>query len=78
MAKLKGPLFSLDAHGSLGRALTFSSKRSGSQVRFQKRPLDVHSETQLQQRAYFGIAMGWWSILKESEKEEWLRLGSLA
>ena len=75
MAKLKGPLFSLDAHGTLGNALTFSSRRSGSQVRFQKKQTDFKSAPRAIQRGYFSMGMGWWGELTANEQAEWLVIG---
>jgi len=37
MAKLKGPLMSLEARGSIGPGLTYSERKSGSQVRTQQK-----------------------------------------
>jgi hypothetical protein len=37
MVKVASPLFSEKAHGSVGQCLTFSSRDSGEQVRYQRR-----------------------------------------
>ena len=71
MAKLNGPLFSVDAHGSVGRALTFSSRRSGSQVRFQKKQEDVITAARTTQRTYFEEAYAAWNTLNAAEQKQW-------
>ena len=71
MAKLNGPLFSLDAHGSVDRALTFSSRRSGPQVRFQKKQADVTTTDRTTQRSYFIEAYEHWNTLNAAEQKQW-------
>lgn len=71
MAKIRGPLLSNDAHGSVGRALTFSSRRSGPQVRFQKKQTDVITPTRTTERDYFEEALGKWNTLTDDEKTQW-------
>lgn len=75
MAKLKGPLFSLIAHGSLGPRLVFSQRKRVSQVRFQRPQKDYTNTARATQRGYFSMSMGWWSELNATEKAEWLVLG---
>ena len=53
MAKIESPLLSDSASGSVGPCLTFSQKKSGQQVRFQKKQKDVASDPRLLQRAKF-------------------------
>lgn len=76
MAKLKGPLFSLGAHGSLGSALTFSGRKSGEQVRFQKKQTDVETTARTTQRGFFQKAAGWWGELTSAEQNEWTSEGN--
>ena len=71
MAKLVAPLFSLNASGSIGEALTFSNRRSGAQVRFQKKQKDKRSDDQLSQRELFKTARDWWHTLTPAEQAEW-------
>lgn len=75
MAKLVAPLFSLDAHGTLGNALTFSKRSSGSQVRFQKKQTDFVSVDRIPQRTRFWVAVEWWKDLTAVEKAKWVTLG---
>ncbi len=76
MAKLVGPLLSLDAHGSIGRELTFSARKSGSQVRFQKKQKDIETAARTIQRGYFQKAVGWWGDLTTDEKSQWAAEGN--
>lgn len=75
MAKIKGPLLSLAASGSMGPRLTFSQRSSGQQARFQKAQTDYINDARQQQRSYFSTAEGWWHELTPAEKEEWRPLG---
>lgn len=71
MAKLKGPLLSEDAHGSFGPRLTFSSRKSGSQVRYQKAQADRTTPARTTQRSFFSTSVGWWHELSAAEQAEW-------
>jgi len=75
MAKLKGPLFSNDAHGTLGGVLTFSKRKLVKQVRFQKKQKDRITASRTTQRSYFTMAVSWWHKLTETEQEEWTSIG---
>lgn len=70
MAKTKGPLFSVTAHGSFGPRLTFSQRTSGQQVRYQRAQRDRNSEAQNIQRAYFLAAVGWWKEMTTTEQAD--------
>ena len=71
MAKLKKPLFSLDAKGSLGKAISFV-KRFGSSIAEQK-PIvpDARSLAQLSWRHMYQKAVALWHALSAAEKQEW-------
>ena len=71
MAKLVAPLFSLTARGSIDKALTFSNRRSGAQVRFQKKQADKETAPRLAQRSLFKTAKDWWHFLTPAEQAEW-------
>ena len=71
MARLLGPLFSENAHGSLGKRLTFSQRSSGNQARFQRANHDTNSSSQQTQRSFFLLAIAAWNSLADSEKELW-------
>lgn len=75
MAKLKGPLFSLNAHATIGNELTYSGRSSGSQVRFQKKQMDYTNPDREAQRTRFWAAVQWWKDLTTTEKTQWVILG---
>jgi hypothetical protein len=64
MAKLKGPLLSLSASGTIADLLTFSERKSGSQVRFQKKQEDVITSGRTAQRQKFTTARDSWDIIE--------------
>jgi len=68
MAKIAGPLLSMAASGSMGPRLTFSQRKSGQQVRFQRAQTDVVTSTRTTQRGYFQTATGWWGEMTATEK----------
>lgn len=65
MAKLTGPLFSNTASGSFGPRLTFSQRRSGQQVRFQRAQKDVITAGRTAQRALYILAVDAWDTLDD-------------
>ncbi len=71
MAKLKGPLFSNVASGLLGPRLTFSQRKSGQQVRFQKAQTDVTTTDRTTQRYYFIEAYEQWNTLSPADQQQW-------
>lgn len=68
MAKLRGPLFSLQAHGTIAGALTFSERKKVSQVRFQKKQRDRITVPRTTQRGYFTTAFAWWHEMSSTEQ----------
>lgn len=68
MAKVKAPLFSLAAHGTIGDAVTYSQRRTHNHVRFQKAQKDRYTLARDLQRIKFGIAGRIWANLTEEEK----------
>lgn len=71
MAKITGPLFSQEASGSMGPRLTFSHRKSGQQVRFQKKQKDYNTADQATQRNYFELGSTAWGTLTPQEKQQW-------
>jgi len=71
MAKLISPLYSLEARGSLCNVLTFSSRKSGNQVRFQHRPHDRTTAARTEQRNFFAEGKYTWNLLSEEQKNNW-------
>jgi len=68
MAKIAGPLLSMAASGSMGPRLTFSQRKSGQQVRFQRTQTDIVTSARATQRDYFKSAAGWWGEMTAAEK----------
>ncbi len=71
MAKLKGPLFSVDAHGTLAGALTYSKRKIVKQVRFQKKQKDSVSVDRATNRTYFQEGIADWHTLTSGQQQEW-------
>jgi|APFre7841882654_1041346.scaffolds.fasta_scaffold246081_2 hypothetical protein len=71
MAKIKGPLHSDSAQGSLGACLTFSKRKSGQQVRFQKKQKDVITVKRTTQRFKFNQGLLLWQSMPQYEKDLW-------
>ena len=71
MAKLKGPILSHTAHGRIGPQLTYSTRKSGPQVRIQKNQADVITADRTVQRDYFIEAYEQWNTLNDAEKQQW-------
>ncbi len=68
MPKITGPLFSLEAKGSIAKNLTFSERKTGAQVRFQKKQKDVLTSDRVEHRARFLEAVAAWHALTEEKK----------
>ena len=69
MAKLKGPLFSIAAHGTLGKVLTYFTIGAKTRGRYQRRQKNVYTLARDLQRIKFGIASRIWVHLTEEEKK---------
>lgn len=62
MVKLSAPLHSLKAQGTVGTNLTFSERKSGSQVRWQKKQKDKITSARTIQRARFSLCLDSWGL----------------
>jgi len=71
MAKLNGPLLSVNAHGSIAKRITYSKRYTGNQVRFQRANKDANSSLQQTERALFLDARDHWLLLTDEEQEQW-------
>lgn len=71
MAKIKGPLLSNVASGSIGPRLTFSQRSSGQQARFQKAQVDVITSDRTTHRDYFIEAYEHWNTLTGAQQQQW-------
>ena len=78
MAKLKGPLLSVSASGSIGTGLTYSSRRSGAQVRFQRKQKDVDTPARTAHRADYTDGVDIWNTFSDVEKALWNTLARSA
>jgi hypothetical protein len=74
MAKINGPLFSISASGSLGKELTFSERKSGSQARYQRKQGPNKTLAQLEQQEAFRQAVILWASLFISEQDYWKQI----
>jgi len=73
MVKIKSPLMSETAHGTIGGVLTFSERASGAQVRTQKKQKDISTPARTIQREKYTEAVEAWNQLIGSEKATWTR-----
>ena len=68
MAKLKLPLLSESASGSIKGRLTFSKRKTGNQARYQRGQKDYVNPARAKQRGYFQTATGWWGEMTTEEQ----------
>ena len=71
MAKLKNPLLSLKASGSVGRVITFLRRKRVDLVEKKPELIDAHTSTQLAWRHMFNKCVDLWHLLSPAEKQEW-------
>lgn len=71
MAKLNGPLFSLDARGKLGRALVYSIWKGLNYVRKYIIPHNPRTDAQMLIRGYFTSAVNAYQGEDESTWNAW-------
>lgn len=77
MAKVTGPLLSLDAKGNLKNVLNFSHGRDSHVVRMAKKsiaPPDPKTNIQLFNRSYWGNIVAIWHELSELDRESFILL----
>lgn len=72
MVKVYGPLFSLDASGTLAKAVTFSKWKGRSYVRQRVIPSNPQSGPQTGMRAMLKFLSQQWTNLSIAEKADWL------
>jgi len=68
MPKLVGPLFSVQAHGTLGGCLTYQRQAKGGKVFPHKVPRIPQTEAQLAQRASVASCVSCWKGLSSADK----------
>lgn len=75
MARVSGPLFSLDASGSVGKTVVFSKWRGRSYVRQHVIPTNPRSGLQVGIRAVFAYMSQNYSALSDPQKADWVAEG---
>jgi hypothetical protein len=75
MARTSGPLFSLDASGSLGKTIVYSKWRGRNYVRQHVIPTNPRSGLQVGIRAVFGYMSSNWAALSDAIKADWIAEG---
>ena len=68
MAIIIGPLFSLEAHGSLGDVITYARLGRTNYSKIHFTPANPQSDKQIRRRVMTGWLTQTWSVLTESEK----------
>lgn len=68
MAKITGPLYSQKASGSIADVLTFSERKSGAQVRFQKKQADHITAGRAEVRGLYRLITARWRCMTSGEK----------
>lgn len=71
MASVKGPLFSLDASGSVGDAIVFSKWKGRNYVRRHAIPSNPRSVGQVSVRAMIKFLTQYWTSLTAGEEADW-------
>ena len=71
MSKLKSPLISLGARGTISDTLTFQKRGQATIARKKPVPTDPKSPAQLAQRQIYKDAVATWHALTPEEKEAW-------
>lgn len=71
MAKLQSPLFSIDAHGKLGRELQIDRRRRGPVAGRRRRPTQPRTEPQRATRLWQSFLATQWQLHSASERTSW-------
>lgn len=71
MAGVKGPLFSLDASGSIGDAVVFSKWKGRNYVRRHAIPANPKSVGQVSMRAMMRFLTQFWASLSTNQQADW-------
>ena len=71
MAKTKGPLFSLEAHGSIKKTISYSSRKSGSMARNYNKPTRTPSHKQRGRRRIVEFLVAQWQAMSDATKDTW-------
>ena len=71
MAGVKGPLFSLDASGSIGDAIVFAKWKGRNYVRRHAIPANPKSVGQVSVRVMMKFLTQYWQSLSDAEQADW-------
>lgn len=71
MAKVSGPLHSLEASGTVGSTLTMLKQQGRQLAKFKSKPGGTPSPAQLAQRARYRAAVDAWNLLDPAGKAAW-------
>jgi hypothetical protein len=71
MARVKGPLFSMSASGTIGKAIVFSTWKGREYVRRHAVPSNPRSGLQVGIRAVFGFIAQYFASLSTGEISDW-------
>lgn len=71
MAKTKGPLFSIDASGTVANAIVFSKWKGRNYVRRHTIPLNPQTENQVNVRTAMKLVVALWVALPDEVKATW-------
>jgi Family of unknown function (DUF6266) len=71
MAKVTGPLMSLDASGSIASTITFSKWKGRPYVRNLVKPSNPRTNAQTAQRAMFAFLSQQWAAITDPDKATW-------
>ena len=74
MVKVRGPLLSQKAQGTIHKNITFSFRESGQQARFQNKQSDVITSARTLQRSSYQLSVNAWNILNDAQKLYWKNL----
>ena len=71
MVKIKGPMLSPTASGTIGQAATFSSWKGRAYARKKSKPADPHAPLQIAARAMFQFLTQAWPNLPQPHRDTW-------
>lgn len=71
MAKVRAPLFSVAASGTIGKKLTYRQTAGGSICQTPPIPTGDPSAAQTEERQRFAVALNSWATLPTATKEQW-------
>lgn len=71
MAKIKNPLLSLGAHGTVSKQITYQKRGRVNIARTRPVPTDRKTDLQIWHRYLYRQACQYWQTLSDSEKQQW-------